>query len=163
MKTREKYLKIFTNLLVISAIILGIVFIVPRVISFFMPFVIGWLLARLANPIVKFMESHLKIVRKHSIVVVIIGALALVILIIYVAGVNVVRQTGNLIADIPQIIESVQTDWNDIQKNLSELICKFRLFPNEQCNSLYLPSVCLSFMSPLFSLSLIAEKSIYFA
>lgn len=119
MKTREKYLKIFTNLLVISAIILGIVFIVPRVISFFMPFVIGWLLAMLANPIVKFMESHLKIVRKHSTVVVIIGALALVILIIYVAGVNVVRQTGNLIADIPQIIESVQTDWNDIQKNLS--------------------------------------------
>lgn len=119
MKTGEKYLKIITNLFVFLAIVLAIVFVVPRVFKFFMPFVIGWILAMLANPIVKFMESHLKIVRKHSTVMVIIGALTIVILIIYIAGVNVVRQVGNLVADIPQIIESVQGDWNDIQKNMS--------------------------------------------
>ena len=89
-----------------------------------MPFVIGWILAMLANPIVRFMERHLKIVRKHGTVVVIIGALALVILMLYIAGVNVVRQIGDLIADIPQIIESVQTDWYDIQKNMSVVYSK---------------------------------------
>lgn len=124
MKTREKYLKIFTNLILFLLIVLAILFVVPEVFRFFMPFVIGWILAMLANPIVRFMERHLKIVRKHGTVVVIIGALALVILMLYIAGVNVVRQIGDLIADIPQIIESVQTDWYDIQKNMSVVYSK---------------------------------------
>ena len=51
----------------------------PRCLKFFMPFVIGWLISMLANPLVRFLERKLCLVRKHSSMVIVAGALALVI------------------------------------------------------------------------------------
>ena len=57
----------------------------PRCLKFFMPFVIGWLISMLANPLVRFLERKLCLVRKHSSMVIVAGALALVIGLIYLA------------------------------------------------------------------------------
>ena len=48
-----------------------------RLLSFFLPFVIGWIVAMIANPPVRFLEKRLRIVRKHGSVVLIVGVLAL--------------------------------------------------------------------------------------
>ena len=48
----------------------------PRCLKFFMPFVIGWLISMLANPLVRFLERKLCLVRKHSSMVIVAGALA---------------------------------------------------------------------------------------
>lgn len=74
-----KHAKTILNLLTYTVVILLICFITPKLLQFFMPFVIGWIIAALANPLVKFFEKRLKIVRKHGSLVVIVGALALVI------------------------------------------------------------------------------------
>ena len=57
----------------------------------FMPFVIGWLLSMLANPLVRFLERKLCLVRKHSSMVIVAGALALVIGFIYLIVSNGAR------------------------------------------------------------------------
>ena len=50
-----------------------------------MPFVVGWIIAMIANPLVRFLERRLKLVRRHSSIVIVAGALALVIGLLYLA------------------------------------------------------------------------------
>lgn len=119
MKKSVKYLKIFTNIVLFILILLGIVVVLPRVLRFFLPFVIGGIIAMLTNPLVKFMEKRLKIVRKHSSMMIIIAALALVITGIYFAGANITRQVLAVVEDIPQIVSGFQEDWGDIRENVS--------------------------------------------
>ena len=124
MKKSVKYLKIFTNIALFILLIVGIVIVLPRVLRFFLPFVIGGIIAMLTNPLVRFMEKRLKIVRKHSSMMIIIAALALVITAIYFAGVNIARQVFGVVEDIPQIVSSFQEDWEDIRQNVSVIYDK---------------------------------------
>lgn len=62
----KKYVK---NVLVFILTVLGIiagVFLGIRFFRFFMPFVIGWLIALIANPLVRMLERRLKVARKHT-------------------------------------------------------------------------------------------------
>ena len=65
-KTLKKHLKgVFLAILGlitgILCIILGI-----KMFKFFLPFIIGWILAMIASPLVEFLEKKLKISRKHT-------------------------------------------------------------------------------------------------
>ena len=83
MTTKEKYLKICLNLLVAAVVLFFILFAVPKLLVFFMPFVVGWIIATIANPLVRFFEKRLKIVRKHGTAIVIVLVLAVIVLISY--------------------------------------------------------------------------------
>ena len=52
----RKYVKAVLNLITAVVILLFVVFVVPSVISYFMPFVIGWIIAMIANPLVRFLD-----------------------------------------------------------------------------------------------------------
>ena len=66
MQTFQKYLRITLNIIIPFAVILLIALLGPRLLGFFMPFIIGWVIAMIANPLVHFLEKRLKIVRKAS-------------------------------------------------------------------------------------------------
>ena len=72
MENVKKYLRIFLNIVIPLTGIVLVCTVVPRILGYFMPFVIGWILAMIANPLVRFLENHLKLVRKHSSAVIII-------------------------------------------------------------------------------------------
>lgn len=73
----KTYLKVFVNLGIMLILILGCIFVLPRVLVYFMPFVVGWIIALIASPLVKFFEKSLKIKRKASSAVVIIAVIGL--------------------------------------------------------------------------------------
>ena len=73
------YVKVVVNLLIMALTILCCFLVLPRIIVYFMPFFIGWIISLIANPIVRFFETKLKIRRKMGTVVVIIAVLALVV------------------------------------------------------------------------------------
>ncbi len=83
MKGYVKYLKILCNLMLTVAVILVIIFVVPRVIVYFMPFVVGFLFSLLVNPIVRFLDRRIKINRKFGSVLMIALAIGIVALIVY--------------------------------------------------------------------------------
>lgn len=118
MKQSVKYLKILVNLLVALLVILLLCVVVPKLLVFFLPFVIGWIISMIANPLVRVLERRLKIVRKHSSMIIIIGVLAAVILAGYFAGAKLISETGNLISGLPEIYESFQEDFVEIGDNL---------------------------------------------
>lgn len=118
MKQSTKYLKILVNLLIAVFTIVFLCFIFPKIIVFFMPFVIGWIIAMIANPLVRFLERRVKIVRKHSSMMIIIGVLALVIGLGYLAVSRLVVEAGTMISSLPQIYAGWQEDFEEIGQNL---------------------------------------------
>lgn len=115
----KTYLKVFVNLGIMLALILGCIFVLPRVIVYFMPFVVGWIIALIASPLVKFFEKTLKIKRKAGSAVVIIAVIGLVILVGYLTGAWLVEQALHFAHDIPQLMESVQVKLTEVGSKFS--------------------------------------------
>ena len=83
MKQSTKYLKILCNLAWALAVLLAIVFLLPKLLIFFMPFVIGFILSLIANPLVRFLEKKLKIKRKYGTMLIIVFVIAAVVFLCY--------------------------------------------------------------------------------
>ena len=114
----KRYLKVFMNLLLAVVIILLCVFAVPKVLVFFMPFVIGWIIACVANPLVRFFEDKLKIRRKAGSAVVIIAVIALVILAAYLAVSKLISESIGFLNTLPDLWNTMESDFREIGKNL---------------------------------------------
>lgn len=110
----KTYLKVFLNLGIMLVIILLFIFVVPKVIIYFMPFVAGWIIALIASPMVKFFEKKLKIKRKAGSAVVIVAVIALVILGGYFIGVKITEQVINFMEELPALWKSMEKDFSAI-------------------------------------------------
>ncbi len=116
--TTKTHLKVLMNLGIAVITALLLILLVPRVLVFFMPFVVGWLIAMIANPIVRFFEEKLKIKRKAGTAFVIISVIALVILGGYVIGAKIAEETIGLINALPDIWDDIENDFKANSKNL---------------------------------------------
>lgn len=118
----KKHIK---NLLVfiftLLAVILGGI-IAFKFIRFFMPFVIGWFIALIANPLVRILERKMKVARKHTSMLLIIAVLAAIIGGVYFVGMKAVQEAGSLIEQAPEIYNSFREDFQDAGENLSMII-----------------------------------------
>lgn len=104
--------KLIVNILISLVILLLCIFLVPKLVLFFMPFVIGWLISCIANPLVVFLERKLKIRRKAGTVVVIVCVIAAVIGLGYGLGVVLWRQISGFVQEIPSMWEAVKQDFD---------------------------------------------------
>ena len=105
-------LKLIVNILFSLVILLLCIFLVPRLVLFFMPFVIGWLISCIANPLVVFLERKLKIRRKAGTVVVIVCVIAAVSGLGYGLGIVLWRQISGFVQEIPAMWEAVRQDFD---------------------------------------------------
>lgn len=118
----KKYVKsILVFLITLLGIILGVILGV-RFLQFFMPFVIGWIIAMIANPLVRILERRLKVARKHTSMLIIIGVLAAVIAVIYFLGVRIGEETRSFLEQAPEIYAEFREDFQDAGKNLESII-----------------------------------------
>ncbi len=114
--------RILLNILIPAAELLLICLLGPKLLRFFMPFVVGWIIAMIANPLVRFLENHLKIVRKHSSVVIVVIVLAAVIGVIYLAVSRLTIELVELVRDLPEIVESSREEMIQAVSGLSRLL-----------------------------------------
>lgn len=110
----KENIKLVVNLIISLIILLVCIFLVPRLIIFFMPFVVGWVISCIANPLVVFLEKKLKIRRKAGIVVVIVCVIAAVSAIGYGLGVVLFRQVYGFVSELPQMWNSMQQDFEHV-------------------------------------------------
>ena len=118
MRSRRTYLKVLVNLGIMLILLLVFIFVVPRVIIVFMPFVVGWVIALIAGPLVKFFEKTLKIKRKAGSAFVIIAVIALVILAGYLLVMKLAQETASLIGELPDMWESTLQDFTEVGQKL---------------------------------------------
>lgn len=118
MREPKIYIKALLNLLIALITFLIIIFVVPKLLGFFMPFAIGWVIAIIANPMVKWLEKKVKIVRKHSSAIIVIGTIAIVIFILYYIITILGREFMNLIQDLPVLYADFDSQLQSAAKSL---------------------------------------------
>lgn len=120
----KTYLKVILNLVTALAILLLCIFLVPKCIVFFMPFIVGWLISLIAAPVVRFFEEKLKVKRKAVSAIVIIAVIAVVVLAVYLIGAKLVKEGIGFINEVPKLWEIVLDEFNQVGKNLEVLYVK---------------------------------------
>lgn len=121
-----KYVKAVLNLLT-AVVLLLVIFVLPRLLGFFMPFVVGWIIAMIANPLVRFFEQKIKIRRKAGSAIVIVAVLALVVCLGYLVIARLISEGAGFIADLPDIWKGLERDLNQVGANLTDFYARFPL------------------------------------
>lgn len=126
MDSVRKYARILLNIGIPLAGILLACWVIPRLLGYFMPFVIGWLIAMIANPLVRFLESRMKLVRKHGSVLIMVLALVLVIGLGYFLVSRLLYQAFGLVKDLPEMYAAVSAVLEDFFRRFDEF---YRFLP----------------------------------
>lgn len=103
MENVKKYTRVILNIVIPVTEIALVCFLGPKLLRFFLPFVIGWIIAMIANPLVRFLESRVRIVRKHSSVMIVVVVLAAVIGLGYFLLSRLLIQAFYLARDLPDL------------------------------------------------------------
>lgn len=118
------YARIFVNFMLTLAGILLVVLLGPKLLRFFMPFVIAFIISSIANPIVRFMEKKIKIARKYSSVFMIVLVLGAVVGVLYLLIAFLVKQTMNLYEDRFEIYNEVASILDNFTNRMGGLLDK---------------------------------------
>lgn len=109
-KQYQRNLKMIINILVSIIVLLLCIFLIPRILIFFMPFVVGWIISCIANPLVQFLEKKMKIRRRAGTVVVIVLVIGAVSGTGYLGLSLLAKQLQGFISSIPEMWESLEND-----------------------------------------------------
>lgn len=118
MHTLTDYVKAVINIFIAALWILFFIFVVPRVLIFFMPFVIGWVVAMIVSPVVKILEKRLKIVRKAGSAFVIILVLGVMGFIGYFVVAKLAEEGAGFLHSLPALYKSMEKDLQEISVNM---------------------------------------------
>jgi sporulation integral membrane protein YtvI len=120
----RRYIGIFLNITIPILITVLVCYFGPKLLVFFMPFVIGWVIALIACPLVRFLEKHLKIVRQASSFLIIVGVLAGIVLVLYLVSYRLIQMGIHLVNDAPALYQSISGDFRSALTNLQALADK---------------------------------------
>lgn len=123
---KELHRKICVNIGVALALVLLVVFVLPRLLRFFAPLVVAWVVALIANPVIHFLEKRIKIMREHGTALMIVLVLVAVSALIYGLTAVTFSQVSSLIQELPGLYASVM---NNLQEVLQTLHNKYHIIP----------------------------------
>ncbi len=129
----KTYCKALTNIAIALMILLLIIFAIPRLLVYFSPFVVGWVISLIAAPTVQFFEKKVKLKRKAGSAFVIVVVIGLVVFLLYLVGSILVEELIGFIDSIPSIWAGAEADFDDIGKNLNVI---YRRLPSDLQDSI---------------------------
>lgn len=119
MKSSRKYFKALVNLGVAVTILLLVVLLLPRLLVWFMPFVMAGIISMIASPLVRFFEEKIKLKRKWGSAFVIIVVIALVVLVLYLVGSKLIEEGLGLLGALPDMWDSMKADLSSVGESLN--------------------------------------------
>ncbi len=122
----EMYKRICAHLAVVLCGILFLIFVLPGLVKFFMPLIIAWIIAIIANPLVHFLEKRIKIMRKHGSAIVIVLVIIAISWLLYVVTAALFTQVSSMFETLPGIYENVM---DNLQQFASSLHKKYDIIP----------------------------------
>lgn len=115
------YIKIVVNLILCTLTAVLVFWLGPKLISFFLPFVIAIIVSAIANPLVNFLEKKVKILRKHSSAVIIILVLAVLFAVIYLLIWGILQGIQSLFGEMDNIIATFLSFLDEFRLALANL------------------------------------------
>jgi len=118
---QKRYVKSVINLGLFIVTLLACIFVVPKLFVFFLPFIIGWIIAAIANPVVLFLEEKLRIKRKAGSAVIIVAVIALIVMLGYFFVGKLFSLGMDFILDLPDLWETIEAEFREIGKNMGRI------------------------------------------
>ena len=124
MKLSTKYLKITLNIVSVIVGLLLCIYLLPKLLVFFMPFVIAAVIALIANPVVKFLEKRVRIVRKAGTAVVIVLVIALVVFMLYIIIAKLIEELVGFAGSAPLL-------WKNTSRTITQMMGVYDVYFNK--------------------------------
>ena len=129
-----KYTKYLLNIAIWALTAFLLVRFAPTVLAIFLPFILGWLVATIANPLVKFLESKLKLKRKVGSILIIVGVLSLMVMLVYMGIAKLVTEAAGFVNQLPDMSLMLTADFNTVTETLKSL---FETVPPDIRNTIF--------------------------
>lgn len=126
MNTLRHYCKIVLNILIPFVSLILLFWLGPKLLVFFGPFVAGYVLSMMANPLVNLVSEKCKVKRKPVSVLIIILVLAVLVLGLYGIGNFLVNQIAGFVVDLPAIWAAAEAELAKAARHFTAL---FRSLP----------------------------------
>lgn len=118
MQNRRPYWQVAVSLLFSLLATAAFVIVGVKVLALMFPFVVGWVIAMIASPLVNWLEEKFNIVKKLGSALVVILVLALIVLILYFSISKLVTETISLLENIPQLYKELEAGLDQIGNSL---------------------------------------------
>lgn len=122
MHDERPYWKVAVSLAVSLVATVVCIYVGIRMLGFFMPFVIGWFIAYVVSPLVNWLEKRIKIRRKLGSGLIIVAVLAVVCLLIYLAGQLLVNEVSSLIQNVPSMYHDLENGMEKIGNSFEGIL-----------------------------------------
>lgn len=119
MKNNRPYWQVALRLLFSVLATAAFIVIGWNLLRFLMPFVIGWIIAAIAAPLVNWLEKRLKIVKKLGSALIVIFVLAAIVLALYFGISRLVSEISSLIQNFPDMYAQLEEGLRQIGDTLS--------------------------------------------
>lgn len=119
------YIKIVLNFVLVIVTALFLLLILPRLLRFFLPFIIGWIVAIIANPLVQFLEKKVKILRKHSSAIIIFLVVGIISGAAILLIAMIVKEARELVLNMPTIITGIKDYLSEATLYIEKIISTF--------------------------------------
>lgn len=119
MENKRPYWKVVLRLVFSLLATAAFIIIGWNLLRFLLPFVIGWLIAAVASPLVNWLEKRLRIVKKLGSALIVIVVLAAIVVALYFGISRLVVEISSLIHNFPEIYAQLETGLAQIGDTLS--------------------------------------------
>lgn len=123
---KELHRKICVNIGVALAFIFFVVVLLPKLLRFFLPLIVAWVVAMIANPVIHFLEKRIKLMREHGTALIIVLVLLAISALVYGILALTFGQISSLLQELPAVYASV-TD--NLQEVFQKLHSKWHFIP----------------------------------
>lgn len=113
---RKRYISAAYHIVLVLLFTMAAILFLPRITVFLFPLLIGWCIACIANPIVRFLEKRLKIKRKQGSALVILTVIIFILLLLYFILTFLLKESLQLLDDVSQIWTDISTNAYQIKK-----------------------------------------------
>lgn len=122
MEDLKRIFAIVLNIIIPVAVSILFLTLGLRLIFFFLPFIAAYVISLIANPMVNFLEKHIKLKRKHSSMLFVAAVLAIIILMLYLIALGAVYAFERFLAILPGMLESVRSEINNLNLKIKDII-----------------------------------------
>ena len=116
MNQKNRVVKIIIDFSLLLILSLFVIYAIPKLFIFFLPIIIGYIISLFANPIVRYLEEKIRLVRKHGSVIVIFLVIVILVLAIYGLFYVLIWQINNIVNELPDLYNRFQINLNKIEQ-----------------------------------------------
>lgn len=127
MENKRPYWQVGIRLILSLAATAAFIVIGWKLLGFLIPFVIGWLIAAIAAPVVNWLERRLRIVKKLGSALIVILVLGLIVLAIYFGISRLAAEIGELVRNFPDMYAQLERGLRQIGDTFSGIFDKLPL------------------------------------